>query len=394
VNQSKEQILSLSKDDDELKFKTIKWDIGEAFLKTYTQNPEIAKILYKLAKENLYHEVKLDDVLNFNLDIKKQFLENIVITYDGNIKIKKSSTIDNLQAYVNQLSYQGVQYSSVFYIPNATTMDETRFPIISAAIELDEDIIGKDDPILAYRFTSFGTFENIALDENIAMSSEAPVIIFNNGESPTYICPPPLIIDEDNISDYLNGEVNSTNKTNTITSQMKLFDYHFAIKSQSYHYDANGENNPTIVGKFLSWNGWIQSKSEEYTETKRFTKSMCNGTQYNTPMKLISDGNWKVNTTGMWYQDDYGSGKWIFYNCVEHDWYATPKTVGSLPIPLTTTTGALPYTTIKAKSTYTTENYLSDATYSSVLLKGDLIGLWQCIDLHTVKAKYASTRSN
>jgi hypothetical protein len=394
--QTRDEILDIKYDDEDLKVREAKWAFGEALKNTYIAYPYILDLILEDAKLSPKKEADILRICNKDNKVKTLIASNLK-------QYKKSSLTDDevILDYISKLTFKSIEYAGVIKIYNFETLNKELFPIISNGLDVSEKN-GQDDGIFAYKFNSATDFEEINIDENIAKQINNPIIIFQNGVKDEDLNTDkfritPFVVDESNLNLFKDSVPLSDRVREKATQTYRKYDYlHIGVKAQAYHYDGCCNNNiavavltntPTNTSGVVTVNSSTTGghyKGKGWKNVIGLSKGQCNGTQF-TQWGDIYHPGYEIRTSRS--IDD------VFYFLpYERDWYASWKYISFI---YKGTTVWCSY-----DATYQHENYghgmghwSSNMPTTGVLLKGIDVNLWQYLDFHSNKMKFAVTRT-
>jgi hypothetical protein len=372
---SEEDVLNFQDNNEDNKIRETSLIFGKALTELFQDETNI-RLVINDAKESPLKEANLLRIANLNFSFKSQ-LNALLLKY-YNSASPKSENDEMLTFLSSQLVYENVLYQPVIVIPNYNTLDVNLLPIVSGGVDLNDELDNRiDDDIFAYNLLDNGSFEEIYLSEEEAMSTQRPVLVFSNGIDDTSI---PL--DGQIFLDSYGVKSNSNNNSGNTDASTKRFDHmHVSIKSTSFHYDPRRQKNEyRYTGIYLhssGW-GWIWKTDQSSNLVRNFSKNDCNGAQYT---------DWGQVYYADTHYPDPTTEHYIAFNTFERDWAKSQKPLGN-----GTRNGYTGY--LYGKMTFNDEWYLSDPNSAGgLVLTGSGAALWQYFDLQSYKTKFAITRT-
>ena len=286
------------------------------------KNQNYVKLVIDYAHKSIIKEANLIKIVNENEDFKIALNEAL-----GNeIKAESFRTEDDddlFSALAAQLSTED-GYIPTVVIANIESLDPNASPIVSPGLELDEDIdTTLDDHIWAKIQTENQELLDIIINEEDALSTTNPVLIFANGIDET-IFGDGIVVGEGLTDGRL--DMGGSGKTQTAPQ----FDFlKVAIKDDDYFYESSGKNEYQYTGYYFTneevW-GWIFNEQQSSHRIRRFKSDQCNGTEYGISEEDDEFYNGSLHTP-------QATGDIIvFMNTYERDWYASIKPLGSTTI--------------------------------------------------------------
>ena len=388
--QSNSDILALSYDNEDLKVRKVKLAFGEALRDVYKNNPNLLQVIINDANSSPQKYADIRRICNAHPDIKTQLANSLNITQQS-----QGSADEIVNNYLSQLEYKGVQYTGLIQIYNINTMDVSQLPIISGGLDVDESS-GLDDGILAYSFTTPESFEEVIIDENNARETNKPLLIFGNGNSDEEFLNPkeiqPMIIDDSNRDQYINGEVSMEDRDLLkASSSTKKFDYlHILLKGSGFHYDGCCKNNITLKSYYwiganqsVNW-GWLY-RANAWKQIHGLTSGQCNNIQHTQWGEIWYPGN---------YSPTAHSSLSFYFVPYERDWYSPNKSLGNVTYQGKTIHIQIDPTYIHERYSQNMGNWGTGWPTEGVLfVNANALNMWQYVDLHSSRMKLAFTRT-
>lgn len=285
---------------------------------------EIALLSRNLLKNGSYNQYLIEKAKSRESNSVR--LSEFCDDNESNALNSEKEKFSNIQSYIhsNSLNHQSQNpanlgeienYVHTFFIPNADIADFTKEPVISSGKEVNSNnpkLSQYEDYIIGWIKNEDGSFQEIILNEEMAMNTSHPIIIVDNGQ--------------DNSISRSKIQTGNIAPDNSKASE-KEPEIHSFENQINHRYDntPNSEFCITAVG-------FSDVDAVLYTPFR-----MPNGTTKN--WKKINDINKKdinklqykwVHLFGSNYGYTVNSGLKIYWNTFERDWYRSPKDIGSV----------------------------------------------------------------
>ncbi len=371
LDQPLTQIIENSQNEADEKIRRVQLIFGEAMAELF-KNQGYVRMAVEDTKNSPLETADFNRLRNANHSFKNDLDELLAkhIQLSGFFD-NKTEEEDPYAFLVNQLVYDTI-YEAKIYIPNLATMDINLDAIISSGLDL-EDGLEYEDAIWAKEYDAYTQkLIDIILTEQQALSSQKPVLIFNNGENEDQYAGKQIFGEENAYSEVSNK--------NEEALTYKQFAYNnVSIKSESYHYDGCCKNEYACTALYVTndnnqW-GWIYSSGGDLSKTvTRFTKSECNGQDKVASCEFFYDSSHFPHATGDCI---------VFFNTFERDWYYSPKDLGEYSHNGNATVWLV------GKRKYASEWYLSA---NGNILVGVNMNIGSSSNIESDKSKFRITR--
>lgn len=324
LTQTVEQVLSNATSLEDRKMRETKLIFGKALSEVFKEHKFVDLVLNN-AQRSVLKEANLNTLISENGDFKTALNQALL----KQLPKENSRTTDDEDDIFSLLAAQLAtpdNYIPKIVVPNLSTLDATKSAIVSAGLELNEDI---DTTLNDHIWAMFpneqnGEYTDIAINESDAHEATNPVLIFANGVEESQF-EGGEVFGEGLNEEFSIGEIGG-GKTETL----EQFDFTtVSVKQSNYFYESSGKNEYQYIGIYFTnaetW-GWLFPNQNLSTRIARFKENQCNGTDFS-----VSNDD-KEFYHAAWHSPQPTSDLIVFMNTYERDWYASLKPLGNFTL--------------------------------------------------------------
>lgn len=266
-------------------------------------------VLIDEVTDYIYNNINKNSGLISVSDIIAEFPE-VEKNINSEFKVNKRSDFKCYSDFISSFNEKGIKYFPTINIPNILNAEKDFIPIISAGIEIPEDMDNKSDFILAYKYDN-KDFLPIYICEEEAIASKAALYVLSlNSENEIELNKQNKLIE----TPYL-----SINSSNYYLNESKgNFDIFITSWKATQRFDNTKKSEITIAAGVIKQDGSYRNPFG--LDDRKLIEDMDK-----SKIGLIRRGKVFFSSDFYWNIEDQVA---IFFNSYERDWYASIKDIG------------------------------------------------------------------